>query len=283
MTDTSKCTFVTSECPVEATTYGYRPNLGANLFFAILYGLCGLYSLIIGIKSRQWTFTIALAGCSFIELAGYIGRILMQSNPWTEGGFDVQLVCLIVAPSFIAAGIYWSLKHIVLYLGPEKSRLPPRFYPRIFIGCDIASILIQFAGGGIAVSASATKTKKLDAGNNLMIAGIAFQVATMGICGLLGIDFAFRLYRQGRSSRFEEKRSKKEALLFNLFCAGEIFAYITVLIRCIYRLPEMAEGWANSLMRNEVEFMVLDGMMVALAVVTLTIFHPYFTCPFVRK
>ncbi|KAJ6113632.1 RTA1 domain protein, partial [Penicillium sp. IBT 18751x] len=281
MTDTSNCTSVTPECPVEATSYGYTPNLGGNLFLAILFGLCGVYSLAIGIKSRQWTFTIALAGGCFIELTGYIGRILMHSNPWSAGGFDVQIVCLIVAPSFIAAGIYWSLKHIVLYLGPEKSRLPPRFYPRIFIGCDIASILIQAAGGGIAVSASDNDNEKLDAGNNLMIAGIAFQVATMAICGLLGADFAFRVYREGRSPRFEEKESKKEALLFKSFCAGEVFAYITVLIRCIYRLPEMAEGWANPLMRNETEFMILDGVMVALAVVALTVLHPYFTCPFV--
>jgi hypothetical protein len=37
-------------------------------------------------------------------------------------------------------------------------------------------------------------------------------------------------------------------------------AYVTVLIRCIYRLPEMAGGWGNALMRNEREFLLLDGM-----------------------
>ena len=39
-----------------------------------------------------------------------------------------------------------------------------------------------------------------------------------------------------------------------------VLAYTTVLIRCIYRLPEMAGGWGNSLMRNEKEFLLLDGM-----------------------
>ena len=36
----------------------------------------------------------------------------------------------------------------------------------------------------------------------------------------------------------------------------------------------MAGGWGNSLMRNEEEFLVLDGMMIAIAVLAFTIFYP---------
>lgn len=244
MSDTSKCTFVSAECPVEATTYGYRPNLGANIFFAVFFGLCGIYNLLLGIKSRQVMFTIALAAGGLMEMAGYIGRILMHDNPWSPSGFKVQVVCLILAPSFIAAGIYWSLKHIVLFLGPEKSRLPPRLYPWIFVGCDIGSILLQAAGGGVASSADDTDAGMLDAGNNIMIAGIAFQVVTMGICGLLGLDFAWRVFRGAKVERDaeDEKISRKEARRFRLFCMGEVFAYTTVLIRCIYRYVLCFQG-----------------------------------------
>ncbi|KAJ5771693.1 RTA1 domain protein [Penicillium odoratum] len=286
MGDTSICTHVTPECPVSATTYGYRPNLGGNCFFAAIFGLCAIYNLIVGIKSRLTMFTIALTVGSLMELAGYIGRILMHNNPWDNSGFELQIICLILAPSFVAAGIYWSLKHIVLFTGPEKSRLAPRLYPWIFVGCDIGSILLQAAGGGVAASATSSNAKLLDAGNDIMIAGIAFQVVTMAICGVLGVDFVIRLMRHrrlGEAAPEEEKMSSKDSRRFYLFCAGEVFAYTTILIRCIYRIPEMAGGWGNPLMQDETEFLVLDGMMVALAVVTLTILHPCFTCPFVRR
>lgn len=39
-------------------------------------------------------------------------------------------------------------------------------------------------------------------------------------------------------------------------------------------IPEMAGGWGSSLMRNEADFMILDGMMIAAAVLVLTAFHP---------
>lgn len=98
MSDTSNCTSVTPECPIAATTYGYRPNLGGNIFFAVIFGICAIYNLIIGIKSRQLMFTIALAGGSLMEMIGYIGRLLMHQNPWDNSGFETQIICLILAP-----------------------------------------------------------------------------------------------------------------------------------------------------------------------------------------
>ncbi|KAJ5612110.1 RTA1 domain protein [Penicillium lagena] len=245
MSDTSDCKQVTPACPVEATTYGYRPNIGGSVFFAVIFGICGIFHLVVGIKSRQIMFTIALTGGCLMEMAGYIGRILMHKNPWDNSGFELQIICLILAPSFVAAGIYWSLKHIVLFLGPEKSRLKPRLYPWIFVGCDIGSILLQAAGGGVAASASSSNVNLLDVGNDIMITGIAFQVLTMTACGVLGVDFVVRLIRHGRSGEApeEEKISSKEARKFHLFCAGELFAYTTVLIRCIYRYVCHLRRW----------------------------------------
>ncbi|PYI17479.1 putative RTA1 domain protein [Aspergillus violaceofuscus CBS 115571] len=263
MTGTSNCTEVTPQCPVSATTYGYRPNLGGNCLFAAIFGLCTVYQLVAGIRSRQKLFAIALTVGCVMELIGYTGRIKMHKNPWDSGGFETQIICLILAPSFVAAGIYWSLKHIVMVLAPEKSLLRPDLYPWIFVGCDIGSILLQAAGGGVAGAAKSNNPKLLNAGNNIMIAGIAFQVATMAACGVLAAIFVVRLVREGRPE--------------------EVLAYVTVLIRCIYRLPEMAGGWGNPLMQNEKEFMILDGAMVAIAVITLTVLHPLYTCRFLRR
>lgn len=264
-----QCTEVTPQCPAIATTYGYYPILSVNAFFLALFGLCCLGCLIIGVWTKTWTYTVALGIGTLLETAGYAGRILMNDNPWSDSGFRLQIVCLILGPSLVAAAIYLTLKHFVLYCGQQYSPLKPRLYPWVFIGCDIGSIVLQACGGGIAASGGNSNIKLLNAGNNLIIAGIAFQVATMAGCGLLVLLYIWR-YRKGAplKGQLDDKSnyqlSKEQGTVslgkVKLFAAVVSLSYVTVLIRCIYRLPEMAGGWGNPLMRNEKEFLLLDGM-----------------------
>ncbi|KAE8133711.1 RTA1 like protein-domain-containing protein [Aspergillus pseudotamarii] len=275
------CTEVTPLCPVEATTYGYYPNYGGNIFFTVFYGVCGIFQLGFGIYFRSWTLMVALVVGTLLEMAGYIGRVLMNKNPWDSGAFKLQIVAIILGPTFIAAGIYLTLKHIILSLGPEHSRLKPKLFTWIFIGCDIGSLILQAAGGGVAAAAGSDQRDLLNAGNDIIITGIAFQVATMSVCGLLALDFFIRYLRRGSGEKVLDGTNGRNNI--KLVVIADIFAYFTVLIRCIYRIPEMAGGWGNPLMQKEDEFLVLDGMMVALAVLALTVFHPGLFLPSLRK
>lgn len=288
------CTEVTAQCPVSATLYGYLPNLGVNAFFAALFGILLIAQLIIGTYTRTWTYMIAVGVGVFGELVGYIGRLVMRNNPWANGGFETQICCLVLAPSFLAAGIYLTLKHVVLYCGPEYSRLKAKWYPWIFIGSDLGSIIVQAIGGGVAASANNKNVYNhalLDAGDALIIAGIALQSVTMFVCASLVLDFFLRRRKARSAGKIENERGNSTGLdahhpsplRFRVFCWAIGFATITILIRCIYRLPEMAGGWGNPRMRNETEFLILDGMMIALASIALTVAHPGFMFPPMRK
>lgn len=238
------CTEVSPLCPVEASTYGYYPNYGGNIFFTVFFGVCGALQLGYGVYFRTWTFAVALVFGGFLEMAGYIGRVLMHSNPWFPPAFKLQIVCLILAPTFIAAGVYLTLKHIILYLGPEHSRLQPRWFTWIFIGCDVGSLILQAVGGGVAAAAG-TDPEVLQVGDDIIIAGIAFQVATMAVCGMLGLDFFIRVWRAGRANGNSLAPSKElsqdagfrpiSTMAIKMTITAEVFAYFTVLIRCIYR------------------------------------------------
>lgn len=167
----------------------------------------------------------------------------------------MNILCLVVSPSFMAAGIYLTLKHVVLYLGEEYSRLKPKWYPRIFILCDICSILIQAIGGALDATAQSGNPNLINTGNALIITGIVLQVVTMTIFGLLALEYYFRRQRLAGSAvrsdteRMDIKSPEKShdgysvVPYFNLFLYGVIFAYSTILIRCIYRIVEMASGW----------------------------------------
>lgn len=51
-------------------------------------------------------------------------------------------------------------------------------------------------------------------------------------------------------------------------------AYAVLLIRCIYRIAEMAGGWGNEIMQDEPSFVVLESFMVLIACVLFTAFAP---------
>ncbi|KAF4990917.1 hypothetical protein FDECE_14202 [Fusarium decemcellulare] len=290
--DTSNCTKVTPECPVEYTTYGYYPNLGGNTFFLVFFLLLFVAQLYLGNRNKTWSYTAALATGTLFEVLGYVGRLIMHDNPWSSAGFIIQMLFLIVGPCFIAASIYLTLKHFVIYCGPQYSPLKANLYPWIFVGCDAGSIVIQAVGGGVASAGTGGgKDNVAQLGNHIMVAGIVFQVVTMGLCGGLLALYIFR-YRKHRGSQGQQSWHKSQYDIskangtvsrqkLKTFARVLVIAYLLVLVRCIYRIPELAGGWGNALMRIEKEFLVLDGLMMALATLLLTVFYPsYYFPPF---
>ncbi|KAF2193908.1 sphingoid long-chain base transporter RSB1 [Zopfia rhizophila CBS 207.26] len=271
------CTKVTPDCPVEGTIYGYYPSLGGNAFFAAFFGLCLIIQLVLGIKYRTWTFMIALALGCLGECIGYIGRIMMHNNPFDNLGFQIQICCLIISPAFVSGGIYLTLKHIVLNFGERWSRLRAGWYTWIFISCDIFSLVLQGAGGGIAATAD-NGSNMLDVGTNLMITGVIFQVVVLVFFGYFLGEYTLRTYRH-RDELSSDSLKLFHSTPFRLFIGAIVTAYIGVLARCAYRIPELTDGWRSEIMRNEVEFIVLEGVMIVIAVLALTVFHPGYCFP----
>lgn len=267
------CTNVGPECPVEATVYGYYPSLGWNAFFAAAFGLAFVLQLILGIRYKTWTYMIGVGLGCLGELIGYIGRLMMYNNPYDDNGFTIQIVLLIFSPAFLAAGIYLTLKHIVISFGEQWSRLRPNWYTYIFIACDITSLVLQSAGGALAATADDSNQKALDAGTDIMIGGIIFQVVVLAIFALFVLEYSVRTYRH-RAELSSSALDLWASTKFRLFCGAVVIAYVGILIRCIYRIPELLGGWANDLMRNETDFIALEGWMILITVVAQTVFHP---------
>ncbi|MCJ1357283.1 MAG: hypothetical protein MMC33_007279 [Icmadophila ericetorum] len=183
--------------------------------------------------------------------------------------------------AFTSAGIYLLLKHVVIGLGPEYSHLQPRYYTWIFISCDIFSLVCQGIGGGLAATAG-QNTTLLNSGSHLMLAGIVIQVFTLIVFGVFAAMYLVRV-QANKSSLKPEATTLLHSTKFHLFISGVLFAYTCVLIRCIYRIPELSGGWKSAVMQNETDFIVLDGVMVACATFALTVFHPGYWFPSLNR
>ncbi|GAB1309933.1 Sphingoid long-chain base transporter RSB1 [Madurella fahalii] len=267
---TDECEAVSPSCPVEATVYGYTPNLGGNAFYAVVFAICALAQCYYICRFwRLWkTFSIlTLVGCVG-ECCGYIGRLFLHKNPWDGAALPIQLVLLMVSPSFLAAALYTTLRTLVQYFGPEHTKLPARFWTWPFVTADLAGFFLQ-CGGGIVASMSDRYPSLGSIGNTIMIFGVSFQAAIMVVAGILAADFTLRIGRRHGADVF--------ALLprnLRIFLLAMTAAFFLILTRCIYRIPEMAGGVGGHLMRQEAEFMIFDGLLILLAVVLQTTVHP---------
>ena len=189
----------------------------------------------------------------------------------------MQIICLTIAPAFLAAGIYLTLSRIVIVFGPENSRIKPLSYPRIFIPCDVASLLLQAAGGGIA-SAASHSNKSPTTGDHIMVAGLAIQVATLFIFIILCADFALRTLKRmnqmGDAATDPAHAKLRASWTFRGFLCALSLATLCIFIRSIYRVAELSEGWEGALIKNQKLFIGLEGVMVIVAVLSLNAFHP---------
>ena len=269
------CTQAT--CPPSRSIYGYTPNLAATLIFLIFFTLSGVAYSYQGYKTRTWFFTGAMVLGSLSELMGYVAKMLLWNDPFSDTGFKMSVVLLTFAPAFYAAGIYYTLKHICLTFGSDFSRLRPKFYTWIFISCDVFSIILQAVGG--AVSSASSNFTILRVGSDIMIAGLATQVFTLVVFGVFAADYGVAIYKNKHQLN-PATATLRNTLRFKLFIAALWIAYAGILIRCCYRVAELSGGWqSNPILKNQGLFIGLDSVPIAIAALVLNIWHPGYCFP----
>ncbi|KAF1848641.1 sphingoid long-chain base transporter RSB1 [Cucurbitaria berberidis CBS 394.84] len=271
------CTY--EECGVEGSFWGYRPSHGVNIAFVVLFGISTLAFLAQGFSGKKWLgFTIAMEMGCILEVIGYIGRILAYNDLFHENPFLIQIICLTIAPAFLAAGIYLCLSRIVVTFGPENSRIKPLSYPRIFIPCDIISLVLQAIGGAMA-SAKTHTGENPKVGTNIMIAGLVVQVVTLLIFMILALDFAVRTIQRtahlGSQNALDPRHAKlRQSWVFRAFLVALAFSTLCIFTRCVYRVAELSEGWSGRLIKTQKYFIGLEGAVIIAAVLVLNVFHP---------
>ncbi|OBT60557.1 hypothetical protein VE03_09853 [Pseudogymnoascus sp. 23342-1-I1] len=266
------CTLAT--CDVH--TWGfvkYLPSLGGNLFFLVLIYLFVFAQIWLGIKYRTTSICLCMLAGLGLESAGYIGRILLHSNPFYRPYFLLYLVSITLGPVFFAAAIYLCLGRIVVIVGQEISWLKPQTYTFVFVACDILSLLIQAAGGIIASIFPLTNQTMIDLGTHIMVAGLAIQVASLTAFTVIGAEFALRVYKN-RHHLNPTHADVYTSRMFKLFLGGLTLATICVFTRSVFRAAELSGGFSGHLANNEVSFMILDGAMIMIACGAFTLLHP---------
>jgi len=269
-----------SACATVPGFYWYDISLPANatlvaLFTISLIGFVGVYAA----TRRGLAFSFALIAGVILEILGYAGRIMSWRNRWDENGFLMQICCLTIAPAFLAGGIYLCLRRIVIAFGPENSRIKPETYTRLFIPCDVTSLVLQAVGGAMA-SISSHNNKSTKTGDNIMIAGLAFQVATLLVFIIVSVDFGLNVLRRHRRlgasalDQSDAARTLRNSFRFKGLIGALAIATICIFWRSVFRVAELSDGWSGPLMKRQDLFIGFEGVMIIVACLALNVFHP---------
>lgn len=184
------------------------------------------------------------------------------------------LCCLTIGPAFISASIYLCLARIIPVYSCTLSRFKPRTYTILFITCDFIALLLQAAGGAIA--STAEDEDLTQTGIDIMIAGVSWQVFSLGLFAILCLEFGWRIKKakEGDLSQDIDFVQLRRTWLFRMFLWALGLATLTIFIRSVFRCVELREGFDGRLANDEVTFMVLEGAMIVIAVGSLTFWHP---------
>lgn len=276
-----------------------------NILFLGIFSVLAIGQLYLGIRHKTGLVCISMLLGLTSEVLGYIARVLLNGDPFMRDYFLWYLICLTLGPVFMAAAIYLCLGRIVVVYGEEISRIRARTYTLIFMGCDLLSLVVQAVGGGMAASYPLTNKYmvcqspsienrwltacEIDMGTHILVAGLSLQVASLFAFSCCSLEFLYRVQSQKilLNSKFADLYNSSRFKIF-LICKPSIsnhpnradtsialgFATAFLFVRTVFRSVELSGGFSGHLANSEVQFMVLDGVMVIIACTCLTVFHP---------
>lgn len=140
-----------------------------------------------------------------------------------QSPYAVSSSFIIIAPLFVGAGNYLLISRLALRVLPTSIkriyRIPVGKLTRIFVVCDVVTLLIQASGSGIASSGN-WKGKMADVGNNVLIVGLAIQLATFTFFVVIVSKFHFLTRKEGNVS--DEAGHAWKKVLFAVYISSTL-------------------------------------------------------------
>ena len=80
------------KCPEAWQTMKYRPNIPGNVIYMLCFFVLFAGQLWFGVRSKTWSFMGTMCAGILGEIVGYIGRIMINLNPFIMNNFLVYVI-----------------------------------------------------------------------------------------------------------------------------------------------------------------------------------------------
>lgn len=257
----------------------YVPSLGGNTALAVIYTLMALgfwwHTFMTGPKIDKWALCLPIA--TTFEALGFYLRIAMRTSQHNEPLYTVMYLFVVLSPAGFLAFNYILFGRLIAALEGSKpndvrrksrySFIPPRWVKRIFVVSDVCTFCIQAAGGGLQTS---TNIPSRQAGNKIFLAGVSGQGASYLLFTALTLYAHLQLVRDNKK-RYSPFNLREPAVqLIDIMYLSSI----GILVRSVYRIIEMAQGYGGNLYSHEIYTFTLDALPLVVAMSPYDIIWP---------
>lgn len=198
----------------ESMYSGAQPNLIFNAIAMGVFYAFTLWQCILYIIYKNKYFSVCMILFLVGQAIGYMGRVLSVADITglslnNQNYFLLQFISLTLSPNFFNAAVYSqygkllytyaTTKENVIKLNVFGKRVQPMLISVLFITSDITCLVIQGAGGGIEGGAiNNTNPDTVDHGNDIFIAGLALQTASMSLFMIVYAKFLYNVFIRQR-------------------------------------------------------------------------------------
>ncbi|RSM20127.1 hypothetical protein CDV31_000922 [Fusarium ambrosium] len=241
--------------------------LGGNLFFLIAFSILTPVQIYFGIRYKTWGFLFGMFCALVLEILGYASRV---GQHYGKDFFLMYIVTLTIGPAFLSAALYLCLARIITVYGAHLARFRPMVYTTVFMLLDFFALLLQSAGGALVGGDDASMW---DLGLKILQAGLSIHLIGIVIYAALCLEFGVVVHR-AKGEWSGDFKMLQLSTKFKMFCIALSISTLAVLIRTAFRVAELSQGFDSKIAKSETAFLLLEGTMILVACLCLTIYHP---------
>ncbi|WAO92135.1 Hypothetical protein NCS54_00962900 [Fusarium falciforme] len=241
--------------------------LGGNLFFLVAFSIVIPFQIYLGIRHKTWGFLFGMFCALVLEILGYASRVGLH---YGKDLFLMYIVTLTIGPAFLSAALYLCLARIITVYGAHLARFRPMVYTTVFMLLDFFALLLQSGGGALV---GGNDPSMWDMGLKILQAGLSIHLIGIAIYGALCLEFGVAV-RRARGEWSGDFKMLQLSTKFKMFCLVLGVSTLAVLIRTAFRVAELSQGFDSKIAKSETAFLLLEGTMILVACLCLTICHP---------
>ncbi|KAH9905044.1 putative RTA1 domain protein [Xylariomycetidae sp. FL2044] len=246
----------------------YEPVLAPAIVATVLFLVVFLYlTYLTAFKYRAWYLITITIGAA-LEVLGYALRSYSTQSHQNIGVFATFTSMIVLAPLFVAAGNYLLIGRLIRAVLPPSHhriyRVPARYLTRIYVSFDVVCFCVQCSGSSLASVVNwvgpTAKTAEY-----ILLAGLALQVVAFSTY----LSILMRFHFLARSLAVDEAPKGWLNVLKVVYTSSFL-----ILIRCIYRMIEFAEGSEGYTLTHEWVFWVFEALPMLVAISAFCVWFP---------
>ncbi|KAI0762726.1 RTA-like protein [Fomes fomentarius] len=231
---------------------------------------------------RHWggRCMLAMVIGEFTWAVGFGIRFGLHSDPDNQGIYIAYYLFIVLSPCAFIASEYMLMGRLARYIDSNAHLLiPPKRITVVFVASDITTFLIQATGAGIAITKDPILSKK---GERIFLTGLALQLVSFFLFVLVVVRFLYRV-KTMEPKTWVKDANKRWHSDWRFLSGVLLVSSAGVLVRCVYRVVELSQGFHGTLTTTEVYFYVLDSLPLFIAVAVYTPFWPARMLPMIDK